>query len=351
MAKGSKKTKEADGYRQARADLAEKGPERLYLLYGEEDYLLEDFLERLRQRCVEPGTEEFNHRVLRGPAVELSRLEEAVNALPFFAEHSLVEIRDFDFNKCQDAAAERLKAILADIPASCTVAFAVSPEYELDGRRAAVKTVKKLGRSVYFAPQEDDVLHKWIVRRFAALGKTVGRRETEHLIFLSGQRMNALIPEIEKVAHYAAGEAVTLSDIDAVAHHIPEADAFRMTDALGRRDYEAGAAILQELLQMRTEPPVKLLAAIGGQIRNLYAARLAREEGLGKRWLMEVTGTRFDFLADKLLQSAAAFDRAALEKAVRACAACDHAMKSTGVDDTALLCQLYGELAAEGGHG
>ena len=29
MAKGSKKTKEADGYRQARADLAEKGPERL----------------------------------------------------------------------------------------------------------------------------------------------------------------------------------------------------------------------------------------------------------------------------------------------------------------------------------
>ena len=31
--------------------------------------------------------------------MELSRLEEAVNALPFFAEHSLVEIRDFDFNK------------------------------------------------------------------------------------------------------------------------------------------------------------------------------------------------------------------------------------------------------------
>ena len=40
MAKGSKKTKEADGYRQARADLAEKGPERLYLPYGGEDYLL-----------------------------------------------------------------------------------------------------------------------------------------------------------------------------------------------------------------------------------------------------------------------------------------------------------------------
>ena len=351
MAKGSKKTKETDGYRQAKAELADKGPERLYLLYGEEDYLREDFLEKLRQCCVEPDTAEFNHRILRGPAVELSRLEEAVNALPFFSERCLVEVRDFDFNRCQDAAAERLKAILQDIPEGCTVAFVVRPDDVLDGRRAAVKLVKKLGRSVYFAVQEDEVLRKWIARRFAALGKTAGRREIEHLIFLSGQRMSALIPEIEKVAHYAPGEAVTESDIDAVAHHIPEADAFRMTDALGSRDYEAGAAILQELLQMRTEPPVKLLAAIGGQMRNLYAARLAREENLGKRWLMDVTGLRFDFLADKLLRSAGAFDREQLEKAVRACAACDHAMKSTGVDDTALLCQLYGELAGEGRHG
>ena len=36
-------------------NLRDKGPEKLYLLWGEEDYLLADFVSRLRAACV--GTE------------------------------------------------------------------------------------------------------------------------------------------------------------------------------------------------------------------------------------------------------------------------------------------------------
>ena len=32
--------------------LRDKGPEKLYLLWGEEDYLLTDFVSRLRAACV-----------------------------------------------------------------------------------------------------------------------------------------------------------------------------------------------------------------------------------------------------------------------------------------------------------
>ncbi len=351
MAQPGRKNQSQDSYKAAVAKLQAEGPERLYLLYGEEDYLREHFVSLLREKCLEPAGEEFNHKLLRGPALDLNRLEEAVNAVPFFAEHTLVEVRDFDFNRCTETAADRLKQLIADIPDYCTLIFVVGFDYDLDGRKAAVKAVKKQGRAVEFTAQSGDALLTWINRRFGALGKRIARREAEQLVFLSGQLMSGLIPEIEKVASYAKGEEITSADIEAVAHHIPEAVVFAMTDALGARDYKRAADTLQKLLQMRDEPPIKLVAVIGQQMRNLYAARLALEEKLGRQYLMETAKLRYDFLADKLLRAAGQFSRRQLEADVRACAECDYAMKSSGADDRALLCQLFARLAMEGAHG
>ena len=48
-------------------NLRDKGPEKLYLLWGEEDYLLADFVSRLRAACVGAEGDEFNakHRLSR----------------------------------------------------------------------------------------------------------------------------------------------------------------------------------------------------------------------------------------------------------------------------------------------
>lgn len=350
MAQPGKKNQGQDNYKAAVAKLQTGEPERLYLLYGEEDYLREHFMSLLRKKCLEPAGEEFNHKLLRGPALDLNQLEEAVNAVPFFAERTLVEVRDFDFNRCTETSSNRLKQLITDIPDYCTLVFVVGADYDLDGRKSAIKAVKKQGQSVEFVPQSGDALLTWINRRFRALGKQIARPEAEQLVFFSGQLMSGLIPEIEKVASYAKGEQITSADIEAVAHHIPEAVVFSMTDALGAQDYNRAAGILQELLQMRDEPPIKLLAVIGQQMRNLYAARLTLDKKLGRQYLMKTAKLRYDFLADKLLRAAKQFSLQQLEADVRACAECDYAMKSSGADDRALLCQLFAQLAMEGAH-
>ena len=57
----------------------------------------------------------------------------------------------------------------------------------------------------------------------------------QRLINVSGELMNGLIPEINKIASYTKGDRVTEADVDAVAHHIPEAVVFDMTEALAKR--------------------------------------------------------------------------------------------------------------------
>ena len=237
----AKKQKTAFRYKDEVEALKSGGPERLYLLYGPEDYLRERYLDELRALCV-PSDDDFSYKRLDGPAVDLNELSEAVNAMPFFTERTMVEVRDYDINKCRDADAEMLREILSDIPDFCTVVFVLSSAYEPDGRLGAVKMLKKLGKTLEFTEQEGSALVLWIAGRFKALGKAVSREDAEYLIFLSGSRMNALIPEIEKAAAHAAGDVVTRADIELTANRVAEADVFQMTDLLSRRQTDRAAA-------------------------------------------------------------------------------------------------------------
>jgi DNA polymerase-3 subunit delta len=341
-----KKKNEPVDFAALRRELKAEGPARAYLLYGEEDYLREAFFDEIKSVCIGEDTSGFNYHKLEGESVSMTALSESVNALPFFADRSLVELRNFDINKCVGSQAEELKAILEDIPDYCTLAIILPAECEPDGRLGNVKAIRKVGKITNFTRQGNSALVNWIIRRFSALGKQISRADAERLIFVSGSLMNRLIPEIEKVANYASGDVVTNADIEAVAHHLPEARVFEMTDKLSRRDYDGAVKILAELLQMKDEPPIKILAVVGKQIRNLYAARVAIDDRLGKSFVMETCGIKMDFVAEKLLTSARGFSTARLVEAMRLCAETDYRMKSSGEDASELMRQLMLSLAA-----
>ena len=326
--------------------LREEGPQRLYYLWGPEDYLREAFLNELRKLCV-PSEDEFSCQRFNGPAVEMTALAEAVDVLPFFSERRFVEVRDFDVGACRDSDLARLKEIIADIPDYCTLCFIFSPACTPDGHTAAVKALKKAARCMEFTEQEQDVLGRWVQRRFRALGKTVAPKDAEYLVFLSGTRMSALIPEIEKIAAFAAGESVTRADIDAAANRLPEADIFEMTDCIAQRRFDAAAALLRDLLGDKDNHPIMINALIGQQFRRLYAVKCALNARRSRADAMELCGVRYDFIYEKVAATARSFSEETLGTLVKLCAEYDYRMKSTGQDPQTLLVELFGRIAAQ----
>ena len=324
--------------------LKEQGPERLYLLCGPEDYLRERFLEELR-KCCGVTEEDFGYQRLNGQSLDLNELAQAVDALPFFAERSLVEVRDYDLAKCREADCERLKALVEDIPDYCTLVFVYAADTEPDGRSAAVKAVKKAGYTMEFTQQEQGALVRWVQNRFAGLGKQIAASEAQYLIFLCGSGMSRLIPEIEKAASYAPGDTVTREHIDATADRIPEANIFTMTDLLSQRRYDAAAGLLSDLLADKRNHPIQINALIGQQMRRMYAVKVGQAAGRGRSDIMELCSLRFDFLYDKLSAAAKPFTMEQLGAFVSLCAEYDFRMKSTGQDPGLLLRELFARLA------
>ena len=88
-----------------------------------------------------------------------------------------------------------------------------------------------------------------------------------------------------------------------------------------------------------------ITAVIGSQFRQLYAARVALDEGLGAGYVKEVTGKK-DYFAGKLLQLAGAWGREELRNAVRLCAGTDWRLKSdNNTTDAELMEELLVRLA------
>ena len=112
--------------------LKDSGPERLYLLWGPEDYLREQYLGQLKKICLPEGEDSFSYKRINGPELDVHELRMAVDAMPFMTERTFVELRGVDINACKDP--DKMLEILKDIPDYCTVAIVQDAQYEPDGR-------------------------------------------------------------------------------------------------------------------------------------------------------------------------------------------------------------------------
>ena len=348
MADKKKTSPRGSALQKLKKDLAAGSPAAAYIFYGEESYLREYYLGELRKKLVPPGLETFNYHALEGKEITVQDLAEMTEAMPMMAERTMISVTDWDLFKLAENQREKLIALLEDLPPYCCVVFVYDIlEYKPN------KTLKKLCKAldayvetVEFRAASDEDLLPWISRRFRALGKEIDWQTAAYLAFLCGGLMTGLVPEIEKIAAYAKGPAITRKDVDAVADPVLSAEVFKLSDAVVQGNYNEAASILGDLLKMQTEP-IMILAALGSQLRRIWTARLALDSGRDRYWLMELWGMKSDYPAKLLVNAAKRTTAEWCAQAVRQCQILDRRMKSErGVDNGDELKLLLVRLAA-----
>ena len=279
------------GYQKLKKDLSAGTPGQLYLLHGEETYLRDYYLGKLREKVLAGGLEEFNFHPIAAKDMSPHALEEAIDCLPMMAERTLVQVTDFDLFKAGEKDREAYGKLLSQLPDYVCLVFVFDlVPFKMDARTKFSAVIKQAGTVVNFVRQDQGDLVDWVRRRFRALGKDIDSKLALDLIFLCGDLMTNLIGEIEKIGAYAKGVHITRQALDAVA------------------------------------------------------ARLALEQGRGPSYVAALWGIK-PYPAEKLVNSARRFTLGWCRKAVVRCGQVDLAMKSTGQDGQELLTGLLLELA------
>lgn len=347
----AKKEEINEGFQTLKSQIKLKELGNLYYFYGEETFLLNYYLEKIRSVVLDPLTESFNYHRMNSENFDLQSFSDAVDNLPMMAPSSLVQIDDVDIFKLNESDRDIITNLLADIPDYCTVVFTfLTVQWKPDKRcKKLWDVVSSKGLSVEFAKQNQKDLTAWISRHFASRGKRISTDLCAYLIDLTGGTMTALNGEIEKLCAYSGADEIVRADIDSVVEPVLDAVVFQMTDMLGEGAYGKALLKLRQLIQMQQEP-LAILGAIGGQFRRLGIARTLLDCGKNSFDLQKMCGLP-DYPARKTMESARRLSLPFCRKAVSLTMETDYKMKTSYDDQERLLELLLMQLATEARNG
>jgi DNA polymerase-3 subunit delta len=246
----------------------------VYLLHGSDRPKIARAVRRLRERIGDESTEHLNAREVSG--------EEAVavcNALGLFlGEGRLVIVQEAERWKAADV--KEVVAYLA-APAPATVLALVAEEMKADS--ALAKAVAKAGQVLaYDVPKRK--LPDWVAEQFGRLGAKADPEACRALIEIVGDDLDELTSEIDKLATWAAGDTITVREVEQQAAGRAETAIFALTDAWGRRDVGAALRAAEEIMERSHRPRsselMRIIASLASHVGRVRRCQRLADEGL-----------------------------------------------------------------------
>lgn len=269
----------------------------VYILGGEEDYLVRYYLSELRNAAgVEPAFAVFNNPVFDGEEVDFSAIMEAVKSPPMMSDYKFIEWRHADFASMNEKELESLSVIadeIKDYPYA-VVAFTADGEgIDFGTPKKPSSFVKKFGTRINIVPFEksnENQLYAWLKRHFDSHGVEVSLDTVKALVFRSGRSMDVLVNEVEKLSALVLSRGksfVTPEDVAEVASSTPECDTFALSNAILDRNKQKAFLALEEMKIRRVDPMV-IMGMIAKTFNDLASVAFLLDEGRGSDSINEV---------------------------------------------------------------
>ena len=304
---------------------------RVYLLYGEEDYLKRYYRNRLR-KAILPGDDTINLNVWQNQDIDLLALTGQADTMPFFAPHRLIIVEDSGLFKKGGAD---LAEYLPGMPEETVMVFV---ESEVDARSKLFKVVREIGRPLKLDHMDADRLQNWVLKLLNKDGKRIQRSALQLFLERVGNDLENVAREMEKLVCYVGErEDILLEDVETITTVRTENRVFDMVTAIVKKDEFTAMKLYEDLLLLR-ESPVGLLALLAGQFTRLWQMRQMRENGVDPNTIASRLGMK-DYAVRKNLWQAMAFEQEDLHDILKLCARTDESIK-TGRMEATLAVQL-----------
>ena len=256
-------------------DIKEKTFKRVYLLFGDEPFLVNSYKKRLREAIA--GDDTMNYNYFEGKGPDVKEIISLADTMPFFAERRLVMVDGSGFFK--NSAPEELVNYIAEIPESTCMVFV---ESEVDKRNKLYKKVKDNGYAAELKKQDADQLMRWAAGILAKDGKKITRQVMEYFMERTGDDMENIRMELEKLICYTMGrEVITKEDVEAVGTVHVTNRIFEMVTAIVAGNTRKAMDLYEDLLTLK-EPPMRIMFLIAKQFNQLLQVKELAGKGAQK---------------------------------------------------------------------
>jgi len=253
----------------------------LYLLYGEEIFLLESCLKKMRSlfgECIK-GINYINI-----DDTNVNQLIADIETPSFGYDKKLIIARNTGLlqkeGKRKNSELVKLKEkvnnyIKENIDIINNSVILVFVEEEADSKQDLYNTIDKLGTVCKFDYQKPIQIEKRIKGICNGYKVEIDDNSLRYFIECCGTSMQDLINEIRKLIEYAgAGGKIKKEDIDKLSIKKLESIIFDLTDSLGKKDISKSLEVLNNLIYAK-EPLQRILITLYNHFKKLYFVRLS----------------------------------------------------------------------------
>jgi len=310
----------------------------VYFLYGPEDYLIEEEVQRLLHQTLSPQERGLNFHPFNGREHSSQEIITTAQTLPMFSSYRFVHIQEADqFD--EENVETLIQYIRNPSPSTCLVMCGQTP----GPWKGYQKIIGEIGKVMEFTRLKGKGLVSWVRKQMDLRGKTISEEAASYLVEVTGDHLQDLNNSLEKV-FLSAGEkkSIGLFDVEGITPEVKVSTVFDLTDAIGQQDLEKALGILKKALESKSIPfkkeeetskkkndPVPLLLGMMAKhywniwrVKELISNRKDFEE-MGKTLRMQIWNIK------KLIEQGRRFSETSLREGILKCHQVDIAIKGS----------------------
>ncbi len=298
---------------------------KVYLLYGEEEYLKRYYKKQLVQAVLK-DTDQMNYSAYEGKGISFREVIDVAETLPFFADKRIILIEDSGFFK---KAADEVADYISQVPDTTVLVFV---ESEVDKRGKLFKRVKEFGYPCECKRQSEKELTKWILGMLGKDGKKIKKETLDCFLEKTGLDMECISTELEKLLCYTLDrEVIETKDVEEVCTARINGKIFEMVDAMGNKNQRKTLSLYYDLIATK-EPPMRILFMLTRQFNILMQVKSLLEDGRSQADIAGKMGLQ-SFIVGKSIRQVKNFTTAMLKRALEDCIQTEEWIKTGRMED------------------
>jgi DNA polymerase III subunit delta len=325
-------------------DIQNKKIQPVYLLVGEESFLMQETLRHIVQASLLEEEKDFNLSVYDMEETPVETAIEDAETLPFMGEKRVVIIKNPVFltsEKKKEKLEHRVEKLEQYInsPAPYTIVVFVAPYEKLDERKKITKLLKKQSVVIEMKSLSDDEAIKWMLNVAQEQRVELDKGAVEQLLVLTAGDLMAIHQELQKLSTYVGeGGTISVETVNLLVARTLEQNIFDLIEHVIYRRSKEALQIFYDLLK-NNEEPIKILSLLVTQFRLILQVKELSTVGYGQQQIASTVKVH-PFRVKLALQQARLFQTEELAHILMELAEADYEMK-TGKKDKQLLLELF----------
>lgn len=281
MAFKSKNDILVDELKKVQAELRAKIIHPYYFLYGDENYLIDETLNRIKKLFVDDS--ELNFKLYTNENFDLEESIKYIMSFPLMNEKKLIVYKDVPFfrqkNKSEysekdaesfvDAIKENKEQNIIIIIDHKKNNDDTKYEKYFDSTNIIAKFIKEQGVLLNIYKFDDATLNKYVIKRFNKSNKVIDKVEAAYIVRIVGNNLETLYNECDKVISYVGDkENIERADIDNVIISSVDDNVFDMINFINNNKPEEALKLYGDLISSGEKPNL-IIAALSNNYKNL----------------------------------------------------------------------------------